>query len=769
MPQSRRLPTALEELARSGFASTPALRVISELDAHGRRSLLVHLVERATRWRPFDDLFSGLHQDEQSAAQELGSVLDAFPDSGVWTLTEIRELLVPLALQDLRRVAGDAAWRLAFRIVRAADPLVQRGIEAEIEACVGAAERLDAGIVDLPLLTTLLDGLLPDPMPVDAVLVAISRQDPWGAAFRVALRGTDLDLHSLEAVIDLCRRAGRGRARDAWRDGVAVIVGRPASRRDIESIMEAATSTLAAYRPPADGSLPFSGDNELIAAGACSIFGLVAAASGAGRRRAHAIDRLETLLLWGGRWIGNRPCSNPVARASIDGLVSVGDERALAALHAAQERVGGRAGLTKPLMSAIDGLVQQIGKSAVEVTALALPSFGLDGAGRRTWTGSGGFVELVVEGDGVTVAVGGGISDTADVVVEARSVAAAIQKEIERLTVRIERSLRDRAALTGAEWSALTSGGPIHAAATVGLIWELRVDGVWRSVLRDAGGFRDASGTPVADTWESVRLWHPAAAAPDEVEAWRARVFTRRVRQPVRQAFREAYADLQEIPLGAPLRLRKAEAILRSRGWRVTGLGGWDGGQRARAVRVDPLTGAEAGLDIDATNPTNAGSAVGWCVIDPSRVTMPRATPDTAVFRSEVLRDLDLVVTAAGMTARTVARSDSAFRGLMASFAEQPLRGAGLLRHDVVLRLLGQSLPAEAIGVDDRFLIGKRSSLRIHLGNAVVVDDGGELRPLRTSGRTEGVPWLPFESDGLLAKMLAAALELGPRPRRPKP
>jgi hypothetical protein len=75
------------------------------------------------------------------------------------------------------------------------------------------------------------------------------------------------------------------------------------------------------------------------------------------------------------------------------------------------------------------------------------------------------------------------------------------------------------------------------------LIWLFRNDQGWeRSGIWSGKDVTDSSENPVdLSAAQTVRLWHPLASDPAEVQRWRERIFAGKIRQPFRQAFREFY------------------------------------------------------------------------------------------------------------------------------------------------------------------------------------------------------------------------------------
>ena len=99
-------------------------------------------------------------------------------------------------------------------------------------------------------------------------------------------------------------------------------------------------------------------------------------------------------------------------------------------------------------------------------------------------------------------------------------------------------------------------------------------------------------------------LWHPVNAPAGEVRAWRQLLISRRLVQPVKQAFREVYVltpaeeatrDYSNRFAGHIFRQEQARALMKSRSWAPVPLAAWDNGIDHGIARRDyPHAGGRA-------------------------------------------------------------------------------------------------------------------------------------------------------------------------------
>lgn len=311
---------------------------------------------------------------------------------------------------------------------------------------------------------------------------------------------------------------------------------------------------------------------------------------------------------------------------------------------------------------------------------------------------------------------------------------------------------------------------------------------------------------PAADA--RVRPWHPLAAEPAAVPAWRGWFERHGVTQPFKQAHREIYLLTEAERATTNFSNRFADHLLRQhqlralcleRGWTYRLQGSWDGHNNPTITLPEWDLCAELDIaPLDDGGPAGAlsGRAVNLFVATgavrfhrgagaPKRTkdalvraylrgeqlpsvdtTLPLAEVPAAAF-SEVMRDVDLFVSVCslGNLPEWVNDDQRQLAGYWQRSAFGPLTECGDTRREVIARLTPRLTIASRCTVTERFLEvrGELHSYRIHLASGnIIMDDGRYLciRPAAAPQRPAAGLALPFEGDGMLSEILSKALLL---------
>ncbi|OLP04167.1 hypothetical protein BVU76_00425 [Mycolicibacterium porcinum] len=299
--------------------------------------------------------------------------------------------------------------------------------------------------------------------------------------------------------------------------------------------------------------------------------------------------------------------------------------------------------------------------------------------------------------------------------------------------------------LVGASWPYQTWVDAAFAAPvapiSAGLVWRV-VDGP--AFLGAPGDFADAEGRPVTvPTASRIRLWHPAAAAPAERNAWRLRVRSLQLVQPFAQAFREHYtsADADRlVPAHAVLNVRQLTGLYRAEGWTSEG--------HETITRRVGAVGAEMWFD----SPVYPGSGVETCsavglrvgalgmAVDGS-VTLAAEGCDDAAAVSEIMRSADLI-----LSASTVAHDGGA--------ATQSPAGVLATRRVILEHILAELRSARPVQIGQRHLVV--NGFRVSLATGRVTKDGDPIEV--TPKKRHGV-WQPA-ADRLLTTIVGTVVAL---------
>jgi hypothetical protein len=280
---------------------------------------------------------------------------------------------------------------------------------------------------------------------------------------------------------------------------------------------------------------------------------------------------------------------------------------------------------------------------------------------------------------------------------------------------------------------------------------------IWRSTLDDVTGLLDPAGpalvgldgvrTPVAGPIAAAHPWQLYQAGC--LAAWQAEVVHRRLRQPVRQAFRELYVlTAAELTAGTTsarfaghlVNGKVAAQLLSGRGWSI------HGGYAARqATRIaGDLT---AGLACDFDQYFGGGPATTGAVTftrDGVPVELSTVPP---VALSEAMRDIDLVVSVAGLGGGPLSTASATSRAelLAALIGELGLDRVTVTGHTATVR-------------------GSRATYRVHLGSGSIhVEPAGYLCvvPASFGQQRHRRLFLPFaDEDAMTSLVLSKVLLL---------
>jgi hypothetical protein len=244
----------------------------------------------------------------------------------------------------------------------------------------------------------------------------------------------------------------------------------------------------------------------------------------------------------------------------------------------------------------------------------------------------------------------------------------------------------------------------------------------------------------------SVRLWHPAGRPVDEVIVWRELLERERIVQPFKQAHREVYlltpaersAGFTSTRFaGHSLRQHTLRALADARGWSYRLQGPFDSGANPHPGLALPRLGLLAELVVepveDATLQSDhgiflyvrTGGLTFYRDTEPPGHHAARARPRWSAVAtrqrvplaeipartlSEVLRDIDLFVSIAGVSAdpEFPLRASEAWTATWREAAFSQLTPLGLSRRETLARILPALPIAQQLSIDGRFLVRAR-------------------------------------------------------------
>ncbi|MEE4541728.1 DUF4132 domain-containing protein [Streptomyces sp. V4-01] len=512
---------------------------------------------------------------------------------------------------------------------------------------------------------------------------------------------------------------------------------------------------------------------------------------------------------------GTGPRNPKVANAAVAVLARTDHESALAELARLASRVTFK-GTLKPIEAALDARAAALGLSREEVEELAVPSYGLTEVGRLPHPHG----ELAVVGAKAVLrwrnAAGRDVkSPSADVRRDHPEQVAALKtsaKDIDRMlgaqSERLDRQFLARRGWTYTAWRARLLDHPLLGTLARRLLWT--VDGAACGFAD--GGLRTLAGDPLpAPAGDApVALWHPVGREPAEVVAWRDWLERYGITQPFKQAHREVYLLTDAERATGTYSNRFAAHVLRQHQFHsLAAVRGWRNKLRLMvddtyepAVRELPRWGLRAEFWIEGAGddygadttgsgsflrlatdqvrfypldaPRNHAHACGggyeqWRHGGAERVDpLPLAEVPPMVL-SEVLRDVDLFVGVASVGNDPTWQDggpDGRFRAYWRSYGFGELAESARSRKELLERIVPRLAIADRATVEGRFLHvrGERHTYRIHLGSGNVLMAPSDrylcIVPSGAARGADGVGYLPFEGDGMLAVILSKAMML---------
>ncbi len=305
------------------------------------------------------------------------------------------------------------------------------------------------------------------------------------------------------------------------------------------------------------------------------------------------------------------------------------------------------------------------------------------------------------------------------------------------------------------------------------------------------GQWQDVKGEPVALNDDvTIRLWHPIDSDAETVLAWRDRLDTLKIKQPLKQAYREIYiltdAELKtriysNRMVAHILKQHQFNSLAALRGWKYSLLGAYDDGRDGEiTLKSLPAYNMTAQYWIneivDDTDSFNDAGIWYYVATDQVRFSgdndedMALVEVPPLVF-SEIMRDVDLFVGVASVgndpqwqDGGPNARPD--YREYWQSYSFGDLSEVAKTRKSVLERLLPRLKLRDVANIDGKFLIvkGKRNTYKIHIGSGNILIAPNDrylcIVPSRAKDRNLSQVFLPFEGDTGLSIVLSKAFLL---------
>lgn len=321
------------------------------------------------------------------------------------------------------------------------------------------------------------------------------------------------------------------------------------------------------------------------------------------------------------------------------------------------------------------------------------------------------------------------------------------------------------------------------------LIWELEfTDGRVISAMHLNDSWTDVAQNSIENVENcKVRLWHPINSGIDQVMLWRNRLDELKVKQPMKQAFREVYI-LTDAEINTRvysnrmaahlLKQHQFNALAAVRGWKYKLMGAFDNGIDAEmaTIKIKPHE-IEAQFWINEVNADDAFNDTGiWDYVATDQVRFVREDGEVInlidipkIVFSEVMRNVDLFVGVCSVGNDPEWRDNGGlpqYRDYWTSYSFGELTEVAKTRKEILERLLPRLKINEVASIDGKFLkvVGTKRTYKIHIGSTNILMEPNDqylcIVPARgKDAKTENV-FLPFEGDRGLSLVLSKAFLL---------
>lgn len=312
-----------------------------------------------------------------------------------------------------------------------------------------------------------------------------------------------------------------------------------------------------------------------------------------------------------------------------------------------------------------------------------------------------------------------------------------------------------------ADWRTQLADSAVGAPFARSLVWIAHQDrGPGQSFVLDADAHAvDAWGQPVTlDAGCRISLWHPLSAGEAERHAWQSLIIGRRLKQPLRQVFREYYLPpstererhTSQIFAGHSLSIRPLIGLARREGWKIDRDSGLS--RNLGDIRVTFEVGAELypglqGHCLSGAARFDRRSEKHW-----QPMLLKEVPPQ--VF-SEACRAIDLLVSVSSFAIEELAQTAAGEpispmppgkrEQRLDLLAGHNLNQMTLMRRHVLSTAFATLIEEGTLTMDERHV--RVDDYAVHLVTGRVTRDGAPADVALTaqSGKLAALPWLPYD------------------------
>lgn len=311
------------------------------------------------------------------------------------------------------------------------------------------------------------------------------------------------------------------------------------------------------------------------------------------------------------------------------------------------------------------------------------------------------------------------------------------------------------------DWRAQLADSAVGSPFARSLIWVAHCDqGQRRSFLLDANAqAMDPWGQPLdLEAGCRISLWHPLSASAEERHAWQKLISQRRIKQPLRQVFREYYLpsppELEshhcQAFAGYSLSIRPLIGLARREGWKIDRDGGLNRCLGDVRVSFAVNTALYPGLE----GHCQSGSTSFARRTDRHWQPMQIQDVPPQVF-SEACRAIDLLVSVSSFAIEELAQSatgqplpqmpEASREQRLNLLAGQNLTQMTLMRRHVLGMAFATLIEEGLVSLEGRHV--RVGDYAVHLVSGRVTRNGApvEVALAGQSGKLAALPWLPYD------------------------
>nr|WKN36182.1 DUF4132 domain-containing protein [Tunicatimonas sp. TK19036] len=321
------------------------------------------------------------------------------------------------------------------------------------------------------------------------------------------------------------------------------------------------------------------------------------------------------------------------------------------------------------------------------------------------------------------------------------------------------------------------------------LIWTFQHEsGQEISAIWQNNQWEDIEGNPVRwiDNTTQVTLWHPILTSSPEVLAWRQRLETLGIRQPMKQAYREVYlltnaevnTRFYSNRMAAHiLKQHQLNALATSRGWEYRLLGTFDDGRdRTQVIIKLPEYNLEASFWITEIGKDDSFNDNGiWLYVATDQVRFSQSGEPLnlidvpKIIFSEIMRDVDLFVGVSSVGNDPQWQDNGGnpqFRDYWTAYSFGDLTEVANIRKAVLEKIIPRLKITKSATIEGKFLKikGSKTTYKIHIGSTNIIMEPNNqylcIVPSRGNSESTDHLFLPFEGDQGLSILLSKAMML---------